>query len=80
MKIKVLQRHINAGEPGMGEHCPVAIAIKEQSKHKFVNVKGLEMYLGAWRAPSPDKVVQFVERFDNGESVKPFYFELPELL
>lgn len=83
MKIKVTEKHIGEGLAGNAKHCPIALAgleaiegatrvrvgfstmnvqIKGSDRQKFLDL--------------PYEAKTFVRRFDNGDPVKPFEFEI----
>lgn len=85
MKISVNTKHIQAGEVGDSEQCPIAHAIREAVnksclkalvKDRSVSVDGDEITVGSLTMTPPKKVSRFVEKFDNSEEVKPFSFTL----
>lgn len=82
MKIEVKQEHIEKGKRQDACHCPVALAIKDTVKVKFVYVHLFEINLKKkWARKAVEitlskKVEKFVKKFDDGKKVKPFSFEL----
>jgi len=78
MRIVVTQKHIDAGMRKDCERCPVALAlidahvsfygISSTRVHSFKEPRILEL---------PDVATAFIHRFDDGEAVEPFEFELP---
>lgn len=77
--VRVLKRHIEAGEPATCDRCPIALALNEAT--------GLHWEVGEYKAIAkelscyfdvPVEARFFVEDFDRGETVEPFSFEMPE--
>lgn len=85
MKIEVTQKDIDNGVQGECELCPIARAVKRETKRKHVRIS--REHVEIWRNKSngsnfyelPKKAQTFVRRFDRQESVKPFSFELENL-
>jgi hypothetical protein len=83
MRIRVLRRHIVAGEAGNGRACPLALAIREHCANKGIAVRvsrevasvDLVAYL------LPVEAQNFVDQFDNHgrDAVRPFTFTLEGL-
>ncbi len=76
MRIYVTAEHIKKGMPLDGDHCPVALAIKEHTARN-VRVTEDEIKVSRKKMPSPKSVLEFVYDYDEGSPVKPFYFNLP---
>lgn len=80
MIIKVTQEHIDEGFPGEADSCPVALAIQQKTGdlHATVNAKCIFFrYRSKDKTrKTPKKVVNFIKKFDSGDKVKPFSFEL----
>jgi len=80
IKIRVLKKHINKGEYRSSERCPIALAL-EDSGLKFARVSDLELqfeYKGESHSINPtNRVMTFINRFDDRLDVKPFTFNLP---
>lgn len=77
MKIQVTEDHICRGQPGRGDCCPVALALRESG---FPNVHVSKLFIwhdgpGRW-SHLPAEVKKFVEDFDAGAVVVPFEFEV----
>lgn len=85
MKIEVTQKDIDYGIQGESELCPIARAVKRETKRKNVHVdrSTVEIYRNKSNGSNfytlPPKAQTFVRRFDRQESVKPFSFELENL-
>lgn len=75
MKIKVKQKHIDAGKRWYTGNCPVALAIKEVYKTD-VWVYSDSIRIADNSLEIPDAVKGFVNAFDSGKPVSPFEFEL----
>lgn len=81
MEIKVTLEHICHGQHHKGDACPVALALREAFPNKKVWVDPLyTIEIGEDVYVAPEEVRQFVERFDDGEEVEPFAFNLPKAL
>jgi hypothetical protein len=74
--INVTQRDIDKGDPYVGDLCPVARAMCRAFKKGlgFVNTDGDTIEIGYNTYKAPKSVDTFVDKFDNGETVKPFSF------
>ena len=75
MKIKVEQKHIDAGERWSPLNCPVALAIKEVYP-EVVLVLSDSVETKEHSFPMPEDVRAFVEDFDSDKPVSAFEFEL----
>lgn len=80
MKIEVTQEDIDAGKPGSGCWCPIALAAR-RATGRYVHVSyetvAIELGENSWsRHILPLETRTFIERFDNNEAVAPFAFEL----
>lgn len=80
IKIDVLQRHIDAGDPGNPEACPIALAVSETLDKltfpSFVDVNadsvsvdgsGISIGYNIAETSAPARIQQFVEKFDKTE-------------
>lgn len=87
MKICVTAKHIKKGKRNEGHSCPIALAIREEldcaikaakklgKEDTFkVDVGGAEIYIGNDSYIIPEKACKFIEKFDDGGTVKPFSF------
>lgn len=77
MKVKVLQHHIDQGIRKDTERCAIALALQEQFPEMEV-VVGLtcaSVDMASWIFQGAD-ATNFVMRFDEGEPVEPFEFEM----
>lgn len=83
MKIKVEQKHIDAGRRMDGRECPVALAMTEQMKMPIAVMGFSYGYLvdGYTREVfrMPEEARARVHDFDNGKGMQPFEFELDDL-
>lgn len=92
MKIKVTQEHLRQGSCNDGQHCPVALALKDVGLTPFVGVNGLYInpkysIIKDPEIPLPEEVTQFIKAYDEEgqtnpdiawrEGFVPFEFELP---
>ena len=77
-KIQVTKQDIKNGVPGQACKCPISLAISRASGMKKVFVEGPSIPLHNYRyfGSKPDQIEQFIERFDEGDKVRPFNFEL----
>lgn len=78
MKIKVKQTHIKRGRQFRCKECPVVLAVQESfpfTPPGNISVGGC-IRIGSCFIPCPDAVDDFIARFDNGQEVGPFEFEL----
>lgn len=77
MKIKVKQCHIDKGEVGVFSKCPVALAISEVTGDRTL-VTPYAICSGSVknRVRTPHEVRIFMKKFDSGDPVEPFEFEL----
>ena len=78
MIIRVTQRDIKMGVPGVVSGCAVALALSRQLKPRrklavsvgdTYDIRGIENDI-----PLPKKVQRFITKFDASEPVKPFTF------
>jgi hypothetical protein len=76
LTIKVTQCDINRGKRAECGKCPVAIAIKRATGENRVVVGAGWARVGEMGYPLPDKVYDFIERFDFAKPVKPIRFAL----
>ena len=79
MLIQVTQEDIDEGERGHCYYCPVALAIgRTLNRRNFIYVGGQGIRdVAKWVIETlPPGVLDFVCKFDNGEPVSPFSFEL----
>lgn len=85
MKIKVEQKHINAGIRRKPCLCPVALAFKDATglslsvSGRQVRVVPREDSNAGLHQPSPEGVLEFVRDFDSGCKVEPFEFEFEDV-
>lgn len=79
MKITVTQEHINRGIRSSIWQCPIALAIKEQTKGRvlvagstsLVTKNGVETVYNL-----PETAARFIINFDNGDKVVPMEFDI----
>jgi len=82
IEIEVTEQHIEQGEGGNCERCPIALAIHALIPCLALDVNPDVIVLkmnegGPWRTlTTPPAVAEFIGRFDGGYFVKPFSFEL----
>jgi hypothetical protein len=89
LNVHVTQEHIDKGKQGNCYFCPVALAITPHGAYySIISTRSYEfvLYLCDKRKeaklPTPEEVLDFINRFDAGKTVKPFSFALtiPEQL
>lgn len=79
MIIKVQWNHIDLGIVGEATHCPIAAAMEDAGLRHALAGASLLMWRdhrGGRRVKHPKEVRGFIRRFDAGEPVEPFEFEL----
>lgn len=81
--IKVTGEHIRAGHGGDCSSCPIALAIREQTIFKSVEVTNVKVYKDqthnandVWLCKLPVEAQEFIVNFDRDMGVCPFTFEL----
>ena len=75
MRIQVTQEHIDKGERMRGRQCPIALALRDAGiSDPTVFTSSIDF--GERTVVSPDDVEAFVRRFDAGNRVRPFWFDL----
>ena len=79
MKVKVLQHHIEQGQPGKSMSCAIALALLEQFPEAEIFVRLDRAFIDsiAWLY-SGDAPEQFIKSFDAGLPVSPFEFEMEQ--
>lgn len=77
MMVHVTQDHIDRGRKNVAESCAIALALKDKFEENF-NVVGAHIISNEKGTAfhGPRRIDNFIERFDNGEKVKPFSFVL----
>jgi hypothetical protein len=82
-KVKVTQEHLDAGKQFSCEECAVSLAIKEAfAKEKVIGCRASTRYVAIFFLKQticcefPPEVSKFIRKFDKGEQVEPFEFEL----
>lgn len=78
MRIDIRQEDIRNGEARQGDKCPIAVRLSEiLGVDVDVSDDDVLIYSAApYYAALPDEAQDFICRFDAGETVKPFCFEL----
>lgn len=84
MRIRVEQRHIDAGAKGSSAlNCPIGLAVMDATRRRHVGVGFLSVniYDGAHghiklSAKMPDEARRFVVDFEHDRPVSPFEFDL----
>ena len=81
--IKVTKEDIANGCPESTNNCPIARAILRQVKTDWVSVgyciKVVDQDAQHLKYKCPRSAKRFINRFDNGEPVKPFNFYLEKV-
>lgn len=78
MTIEVTQDDIDKGDEADCDKCPIALAINRATGKRWC-VVWHRCWLDEDHSPSidlPESAVDFIQDFDNDQSVKPFSFEL----
>lgn len=75
-KINVTNYHIRRGIPGNFCQCPIALAIKGQTRVKHVWVAYEDIECGPFSVPTTKTIQKFIDKFDDQKTVKPFSFVL----
>lgn len=78
MIVKVTREDIECGKPGNGRRCPVALAIDRATQKTDVLVMSDAITVNGRRYSTPSRVAAWTRRFDLGEPVRPFEFDLPD--
>lgn len=78
MKITVTKEDIKKGKPEQGESCPIARAIRRQTRKK-VHVGYICLEINHCEYTFPQEAQQFVKDFDAGKPVGPFSFETKKI-
>ncbi len=77
MKICVTKKDIANGTPTEPDCCPIALAlIRAGFNDVSVDTDNVRLFVGKPSLKLPQKAIDFIEQFDNGEEVDPFTFEL----
>lgn len=75
--IHVTQKHINAGVKKQCTSCPVALALQDHFDNKDLWAGPSDFLTPTGCADTPEVVREFMNRFDAGDFVSPFSFEIP---
>lgn len=78
-KIRVTRADIKNGHPQEASDCPVFLAMNRKLKNvEAVSGSGATLFDGKYfyEIPMPGNAADWINRFDNDESVKPFSFTL----
>lgn len=76
IKINVTNDHIRRGVRGSACDCPIALALKETLITNSVSVTGARMLVNHVWFVVDKKDIRFMERFDAGQPVRPYSFDL----
>lgn len=81
MRISVTSEDIRDGVPTSATHCPIALAINRIFPGSNARVTNERVYLHNWYGPNkvldlPEKAIDFIKIFDNGDGEFPFEFEV----
>lgn len=78
MIIRVTQAHIDEGYRRNPWCCPVALAIRgAMAVEHGVRILSHGITFPGGSVSTPEKVLDFIDAFDDGQSVQPFEFDLP---
>lgn len=76
MKIQVTSTDISRGKKAKACQCPIGLAARRVFKERvIVDSDGCHL-MGGGRYSLPKEAQNFISRFDKGEPVEPFEFEL----
>jgi hypothetical protein len=83
MLVVVTADHIARGVRECCDNCPAALALQDAFPHHFVEVSDGMASIRRWGEAAvvvdlPPAAKRFVSRFDAGDEVEPFEFELPD--
>ena len=71
------QADIDAGEPRICIKCPIALAMRRAgARSAWVGADVAVTDFAPLSVPLPEEAVEFIRRYDAGEPVQPFSFEL----
>ena len=80
MRIEVKQDHIDRGQRKMKCNCPVALAVIDSVRDNLiVKVNYDNMIVGNRSFYMSERTRTFIRRFDDGEAVEPFAFNLTDM-
>lgn len=74
--VNVTKTDIKDGDVGHCGRCPVALALQRAFDTKLVRAAHFFLEVGRHKWDTPPEVRMFINRFDNGEGVVPFSFQL----
>lgn len=76
LKVNVTKEDIGKGDPGLTATCPIALAIKKaiNNKNAQVHVESPSIQVGNLFYIATKKAEKFMNRFDDGQKVKPTKF------
>lgn len=77
MLIRVTQENINEGTPKQHLSCPIALAYNDNDIAANVNSRNTYFPLSGISSVKHDyHIINFIYRFDHGDGVRPFWFEM----
>ena len=84
IKINVTQEDIDKGIQGSCVNCPTGLALQRTfPSSNYIHVDTVDIEYGInpesdefKSVETPQEVIDFIDDFDNGKPVKPFFFEL----
>jgi hypothetical protein len=79
LRVRVLKRHILKGIPASVCSCPIALAVREVGTQKKKVSVTFEIQVGKKYYDLPTVANRFINKFDDGEPVKPFSFTAERL-
>lgn len=76
IKINVTKDHIRRGVRGSACDCPIALALKQTLITHNVSVSSTAIVVNNIGFSVDKKDLRFIERFDAGQPVRPYSFDL----
>lgn len=74
--IRITEAHIRDGVKGSECDCPIALALRDTLFTDAVRVNGEGIFVNNRKFNMDKEDLRFMERFDNGQRVKPYSFRL----
>ena len=76
LRVNITWAHIRDGIPGSACDCPIALALKDSLLTDSVKVDSDGIYVNNRKFDVDKKDLKFIDRFDNGKRVRPYWFTL----
>lgn len=76
IKISITRAHIRDGVRGSKCDCPIALALKDSLITTNVHVDGGGLWVNGLSFEVDKRDMRFMHRFDDGQRVLPYSFEL----